>query len=132
MCLLYIFDACYSQVRVPANFSPEMHEAAIEFYRQHPGLYDKKHRDYPDTRRKKLMKQELCDQIGCTPARLHTWYTTQRRELLALRKKMALTGGRGNLAYTQQLRLEQLDFMFPFVGKVNHSELRSVSFLNFV
>ena len=118
-----------SQVRV--NFTAQQTDDAIEFFRNHPELYDISNRLYSDRVHKANLKKELAHLLHVEPWKIDNWYKSQRRELSQTSRKLDLTGGRGveQLTYNQQQRYDRMGFMVKHLRskRPRRDELRPVS-----
>ena len=62
-----------------AHFSNEVQQKLVEFYRQHPCLYDLEDPNFKDKELKKRLLEDIASELGIQTKQIGTWFKTERR-----------------------------------------------------
>ena len=62
-----------------AHFSNEVQQKLVEFYRQHPCLYDLEDPNFKDKELKKRLLEDIASELGIQTKQIETWFKTERR-----------------------------------------------------
>jgi len=102
----------------PVNFKPEIEDALVEWFHDHPALYDRGQKDYMEKAKKTLLYEEKAAELAqmegteyVTSAILQRWFAGQRTMFGKERGRSKSGDGQDLLSARRKDRLEKWSFL---------------------